>query len=158
MTRKSKIRFSTVRHHDRRAVAAVEFAVIAPVLMLIVLGAIDVGQSINVAQILDNASREGARFASRLETTTQQQVESAVQAYVADAFASTSSGDLGMALTVNVGSDAGSVVSGGDLTTIESGANVSVQVALDYETVRWMGGLPGFGTSTITATTVMRRE
>ena len=48
----------------RRGVATVEFAVILPVLLLLVVGLFELGQLVRVRQILDNAVREGARQAS----------------------------------------------------------------------------------------------
>ncbi|MGB6041722.1 MAG: TadE family protein, partial [Pirellulales bacterium] len=47
----------------RRGVAAVEFALVAPLFVLMVMGMIEVGRAIMVQQVLTNASREGARRA-----------------------------------------------------------------------------------------------
>ena len=46
---------------NRLAAAAVEFAVVAPVFLLLVFGMIEYGRMVMVYQILTNASREGAR-------------------------------------------------------------------------------------------------
>lgn len=48
----------------RRGVAAVEAAVVLPVLIVIMFGVWEVGRMIQVKQILTNAAREGARTAS----------------------------------------------------------------------------------------------
>jgi Flp pilus assembly protein TadG len=146
------------RHPQREGTATVEFALVGPVLILMVMGAIDVGQSINVDQIVNNASREGARQAARIEFTDEQQVESVVQDYIADAFNKPASGELNASVTVNVVDGAGSGLAGGDLTTIESGSPVSVQVIIQYDAVRWMVGLPGLTNTSIERTTHMRRE
>ena len=49
------------RTHARKGAAAVEFALVAPLLVLLVLGSVDIGQFINTSQVLNGASREGAR-------------------------------------------------------------------------------------------------
>ena len=41
----------------------VEFAVVAPLLFALLMGAIDVGQYVNVGQTVSDASREGAHVA-----------------------------------------------------------------------------------------------
>lgn len=49
---------------DRRGVAALEFALIAPALFLLTVGIIDVGRMMWMASTLDHAAREGARYAT----------------------------------------------------------------------------------------------
>jgi TadE-like protein len=49
----------------RRAVAAMEFAFIAPLLFSLMLGLWQIGRIIQVKQLMDNATREGARLASQ---------------------------------------------------------------------------------------------
>ncbi|QDU87225.1 TadE-like protein [Pirellulimonas nuda] len=49
---------------DRRGAVAVEFAVIAPVLMAIAVGMIEVNRVYEAQNLLATAAREGARFAS----------------------------------------------------------------------------------------------
>jgi Flp pilus assembly protein TadG len=53
---------------NKRGVAAVEFALVLPLLMLLVLGGLDWGFYFYVTQIVTNAAREGAREGS-LEIT-----------------------------------------------------------------------------------------
>src|SRR5215213_441219 len=48
----------------RKGVAAVEFAIVAPILVTIVLGMIQLGRAFEMQTLLDVAAREGARFAS----------------------------------------------------------------------------------------------
>ena len=54
-------RFRASNRKTRRAAAVVEFAVVAPVLFLLVFGMIEFGRMVMVQQVLTNASREGAR-------------------------------------------------------------------------------------------------
>jgi Flp pilus assembly protein TadG len=53
---------SAVRRR-RRGQALVEFALVAPIFFLILFGIIDFGRYIYYVQILNNAAREGARYA-----------------------------------------------------------------------------------------------
>jgi TadE-like protein len=48
----------------RRGVVAVEFAVVAPILLALVFGLLELGRAFDVQNQLECAAREGARFAS----------------------------------------------------------------------------------------------
>ena len=54
----------------RTGAAVVECATVAPLLTLLLLGAIDMGQFANTYQKISHASREGARVAAQHDTTT----------------------------------------------------------------------------------------
>ena len=54
----------------RRGVAAVEFAIVAPIFFMLVIGIIEVGRAMMVQQVLINASRVGARRAVMLSSST----------------------------------------------------------------------------------------
>jgi Flp pilus assembly protein TadG len=140
----------------RNGAAAVECAILMPLLALLVLGAIDVGQFANVYQKISDASREGARVAVRYETQTTSQVESAVINYLSNV----SGGDspLVAAAKVQVTDSVGNPVPGSDLTMISSGSQVRVRVSLVYDPVRWIKGIPGLNGRQIAATTIMRHE
>jgi Flp pilus assembly protein TadG len=58
-----------LRPHDERGAAAVEFAIILPVLVLIVFGIVQFSIQYNRQQGLHAAAREGARLASLPQTT-----------------------------------------------------------------------------------------
>jgi Flp pilus assembly protein TadG len=49
---------------SRRGVVAVEFAIVAPVLLAIVFGMVELSRMFEVQNLLDTAAREGARFAA----------------------------------------------------------------------------------------------
>src|SRR5262249_48705817 len=68
---------------NRRAAAAVEFAIVAPVFFLLVFGMIEYGRMVMVYQILTNASREGARVAV-LDGATESGVTTQVNNYTTD--------------------------------------------------------------------------
>lgn len=133
-----------LRHiHDnrRRGGAAVEAALLAPLLIIVTMGAIDIGQFINVTQTLSNASRIGSRQACRNGCTDTTHVENEVHEYIAQSFPQLDPGDLSAAVQVSVHHADGSSISGGDLDSLESGDQLFVRVSLDFSTVRWMGAL-----------------
>jgi Flp pilus assembly protein TadG len=152
---KLRMKPSRIRSRARCGVAAVEFALIASlVLVPIVLGAIDVGRFINVGQIVNDASREGARQASRNTVKNVSDVESTVSSYLSNAF-----GVSNLTATVTVSDSSGTPISGENLSREDlTGSSVSVTVALPYNQVRWLAGFPLLNGETLTTTTVMRRE
>src|SRR5688572_16756126 len=70
------------RRAQRLGAAATEFAVVAPVFFLMVIGFLEFGRALMVQQVLVNASRVGARQAITTGATTAE-VESAVTDYTA---------------------------------------------------------------------------
>ena len=136
----------------RRGVATIEFAVVAPLLALISMAAIDVGQFSKAARIVNDASCEGARQAARTTLTNATQVETIVESYLSDAFGEPANA------TVRLLNSAGSELAGGDLTTLDSGSPFSVEVTFQYDSIRWLAGFPGLNGQSLQITTVMRRD
>jgi Flp pilus assembly protein TadG len=130
----------------------VEFSLLAPVLVLLPLGSIDAGQLVNVSQVINDASREGARLAARYDTTDVETVTSAVKSYVDEAIPGQ------VSVTVEVGDSYGIGIPGDDLSGVESGTPVTVRVVLQYDSVRWLRHFPGFDGMLIETETRMRRE
>jgi Flp pilus assembly protein TadG len=122
-------------------VAVVEFAVVAPVLLLLVLGIVEFGRLMMVQQILTNASREGARRAI-LEQSTAEQVETLVNDYLAGTSIS------GAAVEILPT----------DLDKVEFGDRVTVKVSVRYDQVSWLPSPWFLSGKTITAQSVMRGE
>jgi len=58
----------TRRRNTRGGVAAVEFAVVLPLLFTLLVGVWEVGRVIQVQQVMVNAAREGARLAAQGQT------------------------------------------------------------------------------------------
>src|SRR3989304_5166188 len=77
-------RVNQICRRKRRGVAAVEFAIVAPIFFLLVFGMIEFGRVIMVKQIITNASREGAPLAV-LDQTTHQEVLDKVEDYLTSA-------------------------------------------------------------------------
>ena len=61
--------FARRRRRHERGAAAVEFALVMPILLMLVLGIIDFGYLINRSSMVTNAARDGAREASLNGTT-----------------------------------------------------------------------------------------
>jgi Flp pilus assembly protein TadG len=125
----------------RRGAAAVEFAVVAPIFLLLVFGMIEYGRMVMVQQVLTNASREGARCAV-LDGSTHQQVVDTITAYL------TSGSIQGANITVNPTNPEDAAF----------GDPVTVTVDIGFSEVSWLPSPMYLGGTTLSATTVMRRE
>ena len=140
----------------RRGVAAVEMAVSAVMLVIMLVGMTGTAQFIMLNQIVSNASRAAARHAVRLSTTSDTQVRGTVQDYMEGRLPSISDTVIGNALTVNVLDVDGAALTGTALGDFTSGDELAVEVQFSFDSVRW---LPTYQAGkTITATTTMRRD
>jgi Flp pilus assembly protein TadG len=137
----------------RRGVACVEFAVVCPILLLLFLGIVEVGQFANIGHAVSNASREGARIAARQSTTNVSKVQTAVINYLTDTYPNLPTS----AVQVSV-SSTGNPVTGGGITAVPTGAPISVQVVVQYDPARWLNALPLLDGRALTRSTVTRRE
>ena len=124
----------------RRGAAAVEFAVVLPVFVLLVFGMIEYGRMVMVQQVITNASREGARCAV-LDGATTSSVQSAVTTYLSDAQVS-----------------GGSTAVSPEPATAASGDPVTVTVSIPFSAVSWLPSPMYLGGKTLSASTSMRRE
>ena len=72
---------------NRRGQALVEFALVLPILMLMVVGLIEMARAWNLHQVITDASREGCRLAviDANPAVTQGQVDTAIMDRVASA-------------------------------------------------------------------------
>ena len=130
------------RRSDKyRGAAAVEFAVVAPVLFLLIFGMIDVGRALMVQNLLTNAARDGARTAS-LGGITAADVEAQVTSLLAGSHVP------GASVTVTPN----------PLTSAAVGDPVNVNVQVPYASVSWLGSSFFFKGVTLESTIVMRRE
>jgi len=124
----------------RRGVAAVEFALVAPLFFLLIFGMIEVGRMIMAKQIMTNAARVGARAAT-LNGANQTDVCTAV------ANALTSAGVNGSTQTVSP-----------DPSTASSGTPMTVTVSVPCSSISWTSTLTYFNNVTLTSTVVMTHE
>ena len=75
----SRIRQRGVRSGERGQ-ALVEFAIIIPILLAVLLGIVEFARAWQIQQVVTNAAREGARVAV-IATATDAQVTSAINTY-----------------------------------------------------------------------------
>ena len=135
-------RVSRLCRKRRRGAAAVEFAFVAPVFFLLVLGMIEFGRMVMVQQVITNGSREGARVAV-LDGTTGAEVQAVVEGYLSTANVP------GATITVDPT----------EPSTAGYGAPVTVTVSVPFSEVSWLPTPMLMGGDTeLTAATVMRRE
>ena len=123
-----------------RGVAAVEFAIVAPVFLMIVLGIIEVGRAIMVQQVLINASRVGARRAVMLSSTQTAVVNSVTE------------------FTSSVGVPTVTATVTPDPETAASGTAITVTTSVNFNNVNWLPTPWFMGGKTLTSSTVMRKE
>jgi len=124
----------------RRGVAATEFAIVAPVFFLMVIGFIEIGRALMVQQVLINASRVGARMASTTGSSTSA-VESAVQDY-----------------TTGVAVPSVNVAVSPNPATAPAGTVMTVTTSVPFDSVSWMSSPWFLGGRTLTASSKMRKE
>jgi Flp pilus assembly protein TadG len=127
--------------NKRKGAAAVEFAIVAPVFVLLVFGMIEYGRMVMVHQVITNATREGARRAV-LVGVTAADVTTTVNTY----------------LTNGTVSGATVTLSPANPSTAVSGTPVSVTVSVPYTSVSWLPSPFFLGGATMSATSTMRRE
>lgn len=118
------------RGRDERGAAALEFGLIAPVLVLLVFGVIEFGFMINRDMIVGNASRDGARQASL--GASYSEIKTAVQSELSENGISTGAGTT-IVICAKAANTPCKVDSGtGYAAAATSGANVAVTVSFDY--------------------------
>ena len=121
--------------------SAVEFAVIAPLMILFTFGLVEVGRLMLVKQIATHATREGARAAIRptavQEDITQQVLDEMAVLSINDVTIETVPASLELA---------------------EPGAEITVRVRVGIDSISWVPDYFSFSTNDIVAETCMRRE
>ena len=139
----------------RPAAAVIEFAVVIPVLLMFVLGIIEYGRMLMVAQVTTNASREGARYAVQADTTG-----SGVDTYVRNYLKSASvpaAAVTTVALEYQDGAGAWQTCT--SPSTLTQGTQVRVRVEIDFSKVSWLPSTVFVPSGTLLkGTTVMRKE
>jgi Flp pilus assembly protein TadG len=116
----------SINRVGRKGVAAVEFAFVAPLFFLLVLGLVEMGRMIMIRQSLTNAAREGCRMAVVGTTTNGSDVDSAVRDYLQ----SVTSKALDPAkLRVSIPDN---------LANCPSGTNLKVGVEVYFKDVTWV--------------------
>jgi Flp pilus assembly protein TadG len=129
----------------RRGVAAVEFAVVASLLFVLILGIIEFGRAMMVLELLNNAARNGVRVGC-LAGSANTDVGSAVTSALSGA------GFSGTTNTIKVN---GTVA---DVNTAVSGDAVTVIVQVPYNNVTWLPTSMFLAGRTLGSNVTMRHE
>jgi Flp pilus assembly protein TadG len=119
------------RSRQRRGNAACEFAILAPFLVMLLLGTWEVGRLVQVRQILANAAREGCRQAATGRNTTSD-IQTVVCQYLKDAGLPDYSSQASSVVTVT------NVTSGGDVGDASQGDQIRIGVSIPFSDVRWV--------------------
>jgi Flp pilus assembly protein TadG len=132
----------------RRGAAAVEMAVVAPVLITLLLGMIEFGRAMMVVNVMTSAAREGARRVA-VPNSTNTDATTAINNELSAANVPTGSATT----TIKVN---GSVA---NASTAVTGDTITVTVAIPYSAVTWLPTTLFISNSTsMTGSAVMRRE
>ncbi len=126
---------------NRSGTAAVEFAVVAPLLFAVVLGLIEFGRAIMVQQSLVSAARESSRVAVLAGTSKQDVIDRATASLSA-------AGISGFTITMNPDPPSGAA----------EGTAVTVTIKVSFNNVTWLPVPIYLGGKMLTASCVMRRE
>ena len=129
------------RKRRRLGVAAVEFAVIAPLMMLFTFGLVEIGRFMLVKEAATHATREGARIAVRPSADIDEVVQRVNE-------------ELAI-MSIN---DATITIDPPDLDAAEPGSFVTVSVAIAPESISWVPGVINIEAAAIVAESKMRRE
>ncbi len=126
---------------SRQGAAAVEFAIIAPLMILFMFGMVEIGRIMMLKNAATHASREGARFGvtpTATNATVVQRVNEAMQSYTS--------------------SDVAVTVLPSELLSAQPGDMVTVRVSVDLSSVGWVTSVVNLPVSGLSSETTMRRE
>jgi Flp pilus assembly protein TadG len=127
-------------HGCRKGAAVVEFAVISPLLILVLLGMIECGRMVMVQQALTTAVREGARAASMRGSSGA--AKDAVEEFLVGA------GVRGSRVAVKLGSNG----------ITAHGQPITVTVSVPFAKVSWLPSPFFMKSAMMSSTATMRRE
>ena len=137
----------------RKGAAIVETAFALPIFMMAILGIVEFGRGMMVSQLLQHASREGARRAV-LQNETNTSVEGAVDTYLGDVLGLTP-GQVDVEVTITA--DPNNSTSGNDITVSEPRDLIHVAVSVDYSDITFIPGR-WLQASKLRAHSTMRKE
>jgi len=125
---------------NRRAAAAVEFAFVAPVFLLLVLGTIEYRRLVMVQQVITYASCEGARVAD-LDDAKRPEMEALVRSY----------GQSGLISGSTIHKPL-------NFDNAGFGDPITNKVSIPFNQVSWLLSPMYLGGQSLSATTIMRRQ
>lgn len=119
----------------RRGASAVEFALVAPLFLALILGTVEFGRAIMVGQLVTNAAREGARLAI-IAGSTNAQVEAAVVDNLQRTLGIVDN-SVGVSVDFTVDPDAGHPSAGDEVANALSRDICTVEVRVSQELVKY---------------------
>ena len=128
----------------RRAASLIEFSLVAPVFILLVMGIIELGRVLMVQHLMTNAARQACRVGVIGGTPTQTISSTALQAL-------TSQGVTSSQATVQVNDGSA------DASTAKSGDEITVIVSAPMSNISWLP-FPAYSSGTLTGRYTLRRE
>jgi Flp pilus assembly protein TadG len=138
-------RFCKARDRKRPAAAMVEFAIVSPILFMLVLGCIEFGRAMMVSELAISAARTGCRVGV-LPSKSTSDVSTAVSDFLDDA------GIKNAQTTVTVNDKKA------DASSALRGDKVQVQVSVPFADNSWLPKLSFLTKSRVSGAIVMRRE
>ena len=141
--------------------AAVEFAIVLNLLLLMIMGMLEFGLAFSMKQVIINASREGARYGVVYQVDNlgnpvlpTQRIPS-----ISDWVLDPASGGLGLRSMLPADSNPAITVAGAGAATGTTGSDLRVTVTCEYPFWIMNKLLPALGSKmTLAGTTVMRVE
>lgn len=129
------------RAHARRATAAVEFAIVAPIFLLFIMGIVEMGRVMMVQNVLISAARDGARAAIISGATADDVKQEAVD-------------------YANVCGIAGATatVQPADLNDATADTPITVTVSVTFDDVSWLPVPQFLANQLLSGQTTMRYE
>ena len=127
--------------HERRGVAAVEFALVLPVIVLLLLGSLEMGRAVMVRHVMEETARAGCRVAV-FENGTKQDVLDIVET------AMTAANLYDYTVTIDPDPP----------ENLEAFQAVTVTVSIPYANVSWLPGSNYLDGAVVTGVCVMPTE
>jgi Flp pilus assembly protein TadG len=128
----------------RPGVAAVEFAVILPFVMMLFLGIIEFGRVLMVQQILTNAAREGCRYAV-LPGSSISSTRSVVASYLNNS-------------SITLTNPSTQVTVSPDPASAAQGTSITVTITVPCSSISWLPSPMFMGGKQLGSSVVMRLE
>jgi Flp pilus assembly protein TadG len=145
-----RFRASLRSARSRRGAAALEFAIVAPLLLLIFIGMMEFSRAMTVLGLLANGARSGAR-AGAITPGTYSDVGTAVQNVL------TPVGLAGANIVVQVNN--ATVTDDATFATLATpGSTVTVRVSIPYNTISWLPASRFLSGRTLAEVSVMQKE
>ena len=120
----------------RRGTALVEMALVLPIFLLVVLGIIEFGRAMMVANMVTNAAREGARLAV-IDGNTNTDVENAITSFLQQAI-NVAPGDV--SITISIAAAPGNPDPLNQVANAEPRDLINILIGVPYDKVSYIPG------------------